>query len=58
MKRVYNINFDVDEDVNMSNQLNASFNKQDIDHVLNVVSMTLDLSVEKVGENKYIIHNK
>lgn len=58
IKRVYNINFDVDEDVNMSNQLNASFNKQDIDHILNVVSMTLDLSVEKAGENKYIIHNK
>lgn len=58
INRVYNINFDVDDNVNMSNQLNASFNKQNIDHILNVVSMTLDLKVEKAGENKYIIHNK
>lgn len=58
INRVYNINFDVDDNVNMSNQLNASFNKQNIDHILNVVSLTLDLRVEKEGENKYIIHNK
>ena len=41
INRVYNIDFDVDENVNMSNQLNKAIQQTKYDHILNVVSMTL-----------------
>lgn len=57
LQRIYNIEITIEPDVDMGNQLNATFNKQNIDHIMNVIAMTMNLKSEKQGNNKYIIQN-
>ncbi len=55
LQRIYSVQITVDEDVNLDNQLNATFNKQDLDYIMDVIALTLDLKAKKIEENKYII---
>ena len=58
LQRTYNVQFAIDPDVDLTNKLNAAFTQQDIDYVMKVIAMTMNLSAEKTGDNKYAIQNK
>ena len=58
MEHTFNIRIVADENVDRNLQLNATFNHQDPDYIMNVVAMTLNLHLKKEGNNKYIIQNK
>ena len=58
MEHTFNIRIVADKNVDRNLQLNATFNHQDPDYIMNVVAMTLNLHLKKEGNNKYIIQNK
>lgn len=55
--RTYNVQIDVDPNVDQNLQLSATFTKQKPDYIIDVVAMTLNLKLEKTGNNSYRIVN-
>jgi ferric-dicitrate binding protein FerR (iron transport regulator) len=56
--RTFNLQIDIEKSVDQDLQLSATFNKQKPDYIMDVVALTLNLKVEKTGDNHYIIRNR
>jgi len=57
LSRTFNLQIDVDKSVDQNLQLSATFNKQKPDYIMDVVALTLNLKVEKTGNNRFLIKN-
>ncbi|MBN1926844.1 MAG: FecR domain-containing protein [Prolixibacteraceae bacterium] len=57
LHHAYNIQIDVDDQVDLNLKLSASFSKQDPEYIMEVVALTLNLRLNKEGNNNYIIQN-
>jgi transmembrane sensor len=55
LNRTYNLTIDVKGDVDLDQQINATFREQKPDYILNVVALTLNLNITNEGSNRYVI---
>lgn len=55
IERAYNINIDVDENVDLSLELTSTFNRQDPNYIMEVVAFTHGLHLNKINQNTYVI---
>lgn len=58
LKRAYNLQITVEKDVDLNQELNATFSQQQPDYIMEVIAMTQNLNLKKAGSNQYIIENK
>jgi ferric-dicitrate binding protein FerR (iron transport regulator) len=58
LKRVYNLQITVEKNVDLNQELNATFSQQQPDYIMEVIAMTQNLNLKKAGSNQYIIENK
>jgi ferric-dicitrate binding protein FerR (iron transport regulator) len=58
IENVYGINTNVDNNVNLQNNITATFNQHEKDYILQVLALTLDLEISPIDENNYFITTK
>jgi ferric-dicitrate binding protein FerR (iron transport regulator) len=57
LNRAFNLHVDVDENVDRNLHISATFNHQKPEYIMDVVALTLNLKLEKTGNNRYTIKN-
>jgi ferric-dicitrate binding protein FerR (iron transport regulator) len=57
LNRTFNLQVDVDNNVDKNLHISATFNHQKPEYIMDVVALTLNLKLEKTGNNRYIIKN-
>lgn len=57
LQRTFNLQIEVDPNVDQNLQLSATFTRQKPDYIMNVVAMTFNLKYEKTGNNSFRIVN-
>jgi transmembrane sensor len=58
LKKAYNLQITIEEGVDLSQELNATFSQQQPDYIMEVIAMTQNLKLKKQANNQYIIQNK
>jgi transmembrane sensor len=57
LKRTYNLQIEVGAGVDRNLQLSATFTKQKPEYIMDVIALTLNLKLEKTGNNCFLITN-
>lgn len=58
LEKTYNVNIQIDKKLTSDSlSLTATFDEEPVDYILNVVSKTFDIQVEKQKKNKYLLTN-
>ncbi|MDA3929258.1 MAG: FecR domain-containing protein [Prolixibacteraceae bacterium] len=56
LEHVYNVSVEVEKNVDLNKRITATFKQQDSDYIMEVIAITLDLSLVKLDENTYRIN--
>jgi transmembrane sensor len=56
--QTFNLQFDISPEVESSQTLTATFEHQELAYILDVIAITLELKIEKTGDNRYHIGNQ
>jgi transmembrane sensor len=57
LRRTYNLQIEVDSNVDKGLQLSATFTQQKPEYIMDIVALTLNLKLEKTGNNSFRIKN-
>ncbi|MCF8359490.1 MAG: FecR domain-containing protein [Prolixibacteraceae bacterium] len=57
LQHAYNIRVDIDNQVDTSQKLTASFSKQDPEYIMDVIALTLDIKVDQTENNGFFVQN-
>jgi transmembrane sensor len=57
LRRTYNLQIEVDSNVDKDLQLSATFTHQKPEYIMDIVALTLNLKLEKTGDNSFRIKN-
>jgi len=55
LQRTYNVTINIDNNIDMSQQITATFNKQEIDFIIEVVALTYDLKITKNSSTDFVL---
>lgn len=58
LEQTFNLNIIVDHQVNLEQEITATFYQQEPNYILDVVALTLNLDISTTGKNTYLIRNK
>lgn len=58
LEHTFGLKLNIANDVDINQAITATFNQQEPDYILDVVALTLQLEIKKVGDNSYSIQNK
>ncbi len=57
LNKLYDVNISMDSTIQMDRKTTVKFEDQDIELILDILANTLNLEVEKVKDDEFIIHN-
>ena len=57
LQRAYNLQITVDEKIDMNQPISATFNEQQPEYIMEVITMTLNLNLKKESDHQYHILN-
>jgi transmembrane sensor len=57
LEKAHNINVKIEDDVDTTLLLTATFNQQDADYIFDVIGITLNLEIEQIEDDVYLIKN-
>lgn len=58
LEHTFGLTLNITNDVDQNQTITATFNQQEPDYILDVVALTLQLDIKKVGDYSYSIQNK